>query len=254
MSFHPVRLLMLCLAASLALTAADVAPIEVLNRGIGGNSTRDGLSRYARDVEQAAPDHLILYFGMNDALNSAKLVPVADFRANLQQMIDRARALKVKTIVLVTPNPIVATYVKQRHPKHPGEDLAAWLAQYDVAIRELAKENGLPLADLHARFLALAPDLEGKDSLVRNLANSKAADGVHPTAAGYRVLAELVAETLSTAVQPGERVVCFGDSITFGASVPGAGTTTGGTYPAWLSLLLNRQVGIATGDRPPAPK
>lgn len=248
-----VRALMLLLATSLALTAADVAPIQVLNRGIGGNSTRDGLSRYARDVEQEAPDHLVLYFGMNDALNSAKLVPVAEFRTNLQQMIDRARALKVKTIVLVAPNPIVASYVKQRHPKHPAEDLAAWLGQYDTVIRELATQNHLPLIDLHARFLAVAPDLESESSLIRNVANSKTADGVHPTAAGYQTMAERIAETLGDAVKPGEKVVCFGDSITFGAHMAGAGTATGDTYPAWLSLFLNRRIGAATGDRPPVP-
>ena len=241
-----VRLLMTCVATSLL---AHAAPVEVLNKGIGGHTSANGLSRYARDVEKLAPDHLILYFGINDALNSRKLVPVANFRANLQQMIDRARKLKVKTIILTTPNPIVAAYLKKRHPAHPQQDLDAWLKTYDQAVRELAKENTLPLADLRKRFLDVQPDQEAKDSLVRNLANSRTTDGVHPTAAGYKAIAQLMAETLGDAVKPGDRVICMGDSITFGSGTVGAGTATGSTYPAQLSLLLNKKLGQAKADQ-----
>jgi lysophospholipase L1-like esterase len=237
--FSPVRQIMTSIATSLLIGAACAAPVEVLNKGIGGNTTRDGLRRYARDVKQTKPDHLILYFGMNDALNSGKLVPLADFRTNLQEMIDRAGKLPVKTLILVTPNPIVATYVQKRHPKHPQKDLAAWLEEYDQVVRELAKKNHLPLADLRTCFLDAEPNVEAKDSLVRNIANSKSADGVHPTPAGYKVMAKLIADTLGDAVKPGDRVVCFGDSITFGAHVKGAGTATGETYPARLAALLN---------------
>ena len=241
-----VRLLMTCVATSFL---ASAAPVKVLNKGIGGHTSANGLSRYARDVEKLAPDHLILYFGINDALNSGKLVPLANFRANLQQMIDRARKLKVKTIILTTPNPIVASYLKKRHPTHPQQDLDAWLKAYDQVVRELAKKNALPLADLRKRFLDHQPDQEAKTSLIRNLANSKSMDGVHPTAEGYKVIAQLMAETLGDAVKPGDRVVCMGDSITFGSGMTGAGTATGDTYPAQLSLLLNKKPKQARADR-----
>jgi lysophospholipase L1-like esterase len=167
-------------------------------------------------------------------------------------MIDRARAAEVKTILLVTPNPIVAHYVEKRHPKHPQESFAPWLAKYDQIVRDLASTNQLPLVDLGKRVLELQPELEGKDSLIRNLANSKSADGVHLTAAGYKIMAELVADTLGDAVQPGQRVVCFGDSITFGAHMKGAGTATGETYPAWLWLTLNRKLGQTDATEPPS--
>ena len=250
MSSHlPSVLLTSCLAAHLC-----AAPVEVVNKGVGGNSTRDGLARYARDVERAATVHLILCFGMNDALNSAKLVPLEQFRANLQQMIDRARKAGVRTIVLATPNPIVAHYVKKRHPSHPETDLAAWLAAYGRAVREIAAANRLPLVDLDERFRSVQPDMEARDSLVRNLANSGSADGVHPTAAGYEAMAGWVAAALGEAVRPGDRVVCFGDSITFGAHMRGAGTATGDTYPAWLAAVLNRKLGLPEAVRPPATR
>lgn len=233
-----------------AVPALDVL---VINKGIGGNSSRDALRRFDRDVAEVKPDHLILYFAMNDALNSGKLVPLEEFRANLQKLIDQSKALGVKTIVLTTPNPIVGPLVKQRHPKHPQNDFDAWLSQFDQAIRELAQTNSLPLADLRKRVNDHCPDPDAKASLVRNVSNSKSKDGVHLSAKGYRIMGELMAETIGDRVKPGESVLCFGDSITYGAHMPGAGTIRGDTYPAWLSFLLNRKIGRVQGDAPPPP-
>ena len=234
--------------------AADAArEITVLNRGVGGNSSRDGLARFQRDVESVHPQHLLLYFGINDALNSAKLVPVAEFRRNLQAMIDRARQVGVGTVVLTTPNPIVSSYVRARHPKHPEADLEAHLGAYAGVVRDLARGNGLLLADLGEaiRRQGAAPD-EAR-SVIRNQANSGSADGVHLTPAGYRLLASLYADLLADKVRPGDVVLCFGDSITWGANVPGAGSVRGQTYPAWLWYLLNRPLGLAPGEAPPEP-
>jgi lysophospholipase L1-like esterase len=230
-------MMIFCLAAS----GAPDAPIQVLNKGVGGSTTRNGLRRFAKDVEALKPDHLILYFGMNDALNSGKLVPLDAFTNNLQAMVDRARAIGVKTIIITTINPIVGSYVKQRHPKHPQSDLDAWLAAYDKAVRALAIKNNLPLADLRAAVLAHCPDPEAENSLVRNVANSHSRDGVHLTAAGYRVMAQCYLPLLAGRVKPGERIVCFGDSLTYGAHVKGAGTAEGETYPACLRRLLNQK-------------
>lgn len=226
--------------------------IVVLNRGVGGNSSRDGLARFQRDVEAAHPQHLILYFGINDALNSSKLVPLAEFRANLQAMVDRARSLGVRTIVLTTPNPIVASYVKARHPNHPQADLEAYLAGYDAAVRDLARADDLLLADLGREIRQSGVPVEDARSVIRNEANSRSADGVHLTAAGNRLLAGICARLLAGRAAPGETVLCFGDSITFGAHVPGAGSACGQTYPAWLWYFLNRPLGVAQGDAPPA--
>ena len=237
---------------AVCLAADPVQGITVQNRGVGGDSSRDGLRRFAGAVEAVRPQALILYFGINDALNSAKLVSVEEFRANLQQMIDRARLAGVRTIVLTTPNPIVASFVRARHPRHPATDLEAHLALYAAAIRELAERNALPLADLQRAIAALGVPPDHADSLIRNHANSGAADGVHLTAAGYRFMADLYAAILKGRVRPGDVVVCFGDSITFGAHMEGAGSARGQTYPARLALLLDRPGGPAVAEPPAA--
>ena len=38
---------------------------------------------------------------------------------------------------------------------------------------------------------------------------------------------------------PGESLVCFGDSITYGYPYSGMGTLEGGNFPALLGKLLN---------------
>ena len=239
------------LAAGLVVTIAAAEPVRVLNKGVGGNTTKDGLARYERDVVRSAPDHLVLFFGVNDACNSGKLVSLDDFLTTLGQLVDQS---PTRSIVLVTPPPVIEAYLDERHPKHPqAGHIAEQLDTYVEAIHQFAKDRVLPLADFRQRVLDQEGPLDGPDSLIRNEQNGGGRDGVHPNAAGYRALAEVVADALADRVKPGETVVCFGDSITYGPHVKGSGTAFGETYPAWLGLLLNRKLGLTDAVRPEDP-
>ncbi len=239
--------LILCsVALAVAPAGAEQAPgdaVRVVNRGVGGATTRDGLARFGRDVEEVKPDHLIIYFGVNDSANSGKLVPLDEFGRNLQTMIERARAVGTESIVLVTMNPIIAEYWRLRHPSHPRrEDIDAHMAAYDRVIRKVAEKNALPVADLRKLVDERGGATRAKQSLIRNEANSKSKDGVHLREEGYRLMAELFVPIIKQKVEPGQVVVCLGDSLTYGAHVEGHGTSHGRTYPARLSVLLNRMV------------
>jgi len=72
-----------------------------------------------------------------------------------------------------------------------------------------------------------------------NVINAGVADGVHPTSQGYALIAAVIYQAIRDYRLPAERIVCLGDSITFGAHMPGAGTATGLTYPARLVALLD---------------
>jgi len=237
--------------ATIAILQAAPEPIVVVNRGVGGSTTRDGLARFARDVEEVRPDHLVIYFGINDSANSRKLVPLDEFRRNLQTMIDRARAVGTQSIVLVTMNPILAEYWALRHPRHPQKDnIDAHMATYDSAIRKVAAANELPIADLRKLIEKHGSATTANESLIRNEANTKSKDGVHLREDGYRLMAELFVPIFRNKVKPGQVVVCLGASLTYRAHVDGQGTCYGQTYPAWLWLLLNRMVGTTDRDTP----
>ena len=106
-------------------------------------------------------------------------------------------------------------------------------------LKDLARKRAVHLIQLDELFRARGEPKEDNTSLLRNTANSKTTDGVHYTAAGYALLAEAVTGALAGKIKPGQRIVCFGDSLTFGAGAKGAGTIEGDTYPAKLATFLN---------------
>ena len=124
------------------------------------------------------------------------------------------------------------------------------MAGYDRTIREVAKKNRLPTADLRKMVEARGGATTAKNSLIRNEANSNSKDGVHLREDSYRLMAQLFAPILGPQLKPGDVVVCLGDSLTYGANVAGSGTSRGRTYPAWLWLVLNRIVGATDRDVP----
>lgn len=213
----------------------------VLNRGIPGNTSGEGLARLDADVLAATPTCVIAFFGMNDALNSAKLAPVDIYADHLRAIIRRCRDAGVRSVVLVTPQDVVAEYVAERHPKHPARaDLNAHLSRYADAVRRLAEEEQTLLADFRSACHARGGVGMGADSVIRNEANGGGRDGIHLTPAGYCLLAETVWSVIRRDVRADDTIVCFGDSLTNGVHVAGAGTATGENYPAALAALIAR--------------
>ena len=53
--------------------------------------------------------------------------------------------------------------------------------------------------------------------------------------------------SVGASVKAGDTVVCFGDSLTFGSGVKGAGTTEGEAYPAVLRRLFEQRGRTAPG-------
>lgn len=233
---------------------AENNPVIVVNKGIGGHATADGLKRFQRDVLDVNPDFLILYFGMNDANNPRRRVVPDVFRNNMQTMINKAKAGGIKNIILVTINPVHQETLAKRVGDHPGKtDLNKYLLQYDTIVRELAKENQLPLVDLRALCNQYGGGADVKQSLIRVNANGGLNDGVHLTQEGYQKFAQLFIPLLKGKIKPGDIVVCLGDSITYGAHMKGAGTIYGETYPAWLSVYLNQLVNESYRQKPLPP-
>jgi lysophospholipase L1-like esterase len=151
------------------------ATISVHNAGISGDTSKGGLTRLERDVLAHKPHLVTVMFGMNDLVR----VPVADFVANMKQIIQRCRAAGAE-VVLCTQNSIVNS------PQRP----VAKLAEYSQAIRDLAKIESLGLADCHAAFEAV----RAKDELEWNLLLS---DAIHPNMGGHKLFAESISKTIT---------------------------------------------------------
>jgi len=119
--------------------------------------------------------------------------------------------------------------------------MQAWLAAYDQAVRRVAQARKLGLIDWRSRVEKQGGASVSADSLLRCVANGGGRDGVHLTAQAQALLGRCVFEAVGAGVKAGETVVCFGDSLTFGSGVKGAGTTEGEAYPAVLRRLFEQR-------------
>lgn len=132
--------------------------LPVINAGIAGELSGEGLARLARELEHHPPDLLILIHGGNDLLQK---VPDARIEQNLRAMIALARQNGVAVVMLGVPTPSLFGLL----------DSAPFYAR-------VAEDLQVPI------------DTESLPEILSTRALK--ADTVHPNAAGYRLLAERV--------------------------------------------------------------
>jgi len=118
------------------------AVVNVIVTAVGGENSKSGATRFARDVLPHRPDVVTIDYGLNDR----GLGPARAEKA-WRMMVEAALAADVK-IILMTPTPDLT----QRQGYKGGDpgDLLVHAAQ----IRELAGDYGVGLADSLAAFEA----------------------------------------------------------------------------------------------------
>ena len=135
-------------------------PYRVVNAGISGETSAGGLRRIDWSLQQPI-DVLVLELGANDALRG---LSIDSMKSNLDSIIQRARA-KYPDVKIVVAG--------MEAPPNLG---SSYTTRFRSAFEEVAKENDAVLVP----FL-----LEGVGG--RRELNQE--DGMHPTAAGQRILA-----------------------------------------------------------------
>jgi acyl-CoA thioesterase-1 len=151
------------------LDAAGLA-YHVINAGLSGDTSAGGLRRIDWAMREPI-DIFVLELGGNDGLRG---LPVADTRRNLQAIIDRVKARNPGVRIVVAG---------MRMPPNFGADYVAQFADmYPALVQANPGSTLLP-------FL-----LQGVGGDPRY--NQR--DGIHPTAAGDR----LIADTLWTVLEP----------------------------------------------------
>ena len=149
-------------------------PYTVINAGLSGDTTAGGLHRIDWLLRRPI-DILVLELGGNDGLRG---LPVEDARRNLQGIIDKTRARNPGLRVVVAG---------MRMPPNFGPE---YTASFEGMYPALVQAN--PGATL-IPFL-----LEGVGG---NPAYNQA-DGIHPTAEGHKIVANLVWKALEPLVKP----------------------------------------------------
>ena len=180
-----------------ALNGTEIAYVR--NAGAGGHTSGQLLARLDRDVLAYRPTTVVLMVGTNDRLNSRKLTSAADYRRNIEHLVERIEKAGAD-ILLVTPPPCEAKALFTRHDPALFADQSPNARMAEV--RDILLAHNLPTVDFHAHVLANSALLS--------------TDGVHLTPDGYRDLATKIAGSLRHNRFDLRRVICFGDSLTAG--------------------------------------
>ncbi len=162
----------------LELAIRNVAPnanVRVINAGISGNTTADGLARLDREVLHHQPHLVSISFGLNDMTR----VPEEQFVQNLTTLIERCRAAKSQ-VVLCTPNAVIDT---ESRP-------VSKLTRYCERIRELGLSLQVPVCDQ----FAASERLRARDAWAWRCTLS---DEIHPNMDGHRLMAEQLCRTIT---------------------------------------------------------
>ncbi|MEP7209465.1 MAG: arylesterase, partial [Alphaproteobacteria bacterium] len=147
---------------------------KMVNAGVSGDTTADGLNRYNFSVTGSDAKLLVVALGANDFLNQ---FPAETPKKNLSAILDMAKAEHLPVALLGVALPAGAG------PSDGRE--AAYAAIYP----DLAKTYGVPY------FPNMLDAIAGKPQLIQQ-------DGVHPTADGVEAMAAEITGFLAPLVPP----------------------------------------------------
>jgi len=213
--------------------------IEVFNAGFPGDTTVELLKRFHRSAAEKQPDVVLLLIGSNDMFYPGHILESETYRQNLNALLDRINNIDSECILFTAPR-FLPELLVENYPatlEHPLS-LEQRLEAVNTVIRNTADERNINLIDLYS---LIDPVDDSIDSLIMNPANSGRRDGMHLTAAGTRIMARAAAEMIRQYFPQAEKIVCLGDSITYGVYLRGKGTANidAETYPGLLGKLLS---------------
>jgi lysophospholipase L1-like esterase len=157
------------------------------NRGIDGQTTPQMLVRFRQDVIDLHPAVLVVLAGTNDVAGVTGHVRNEDIEANYASMAELARLHHIHVVFAsLLPVNNYTEDAKESFALRPRErilSLNAWLKNY-------CAKNGLVYLDY---FSAMVDD---KGMLKRDLSD----EGLHPNAAGYKIMAPLAEQAIAQAI------------------------------------------------------
>jgi len=132
---------------------------EVINAGVNGEVTREGLRRLPSVLEKYKPQILIICHGGNDIIRRKSLIKAKE---NIAEMIKLARAKNIHVVLVGVPMIEVLTLSTAQIYHELANELSVPLE--DSALEEILSDNYLKIDQIH-------PNEEGYKILSNKLAN-----------------------------------------------------------------------------------
>jgi lysophospholipase L1-like esterase len=155
-----------------------------VGRGISGQTTPQMLVRFRQDVIALQPAVVVILGGTNDIAGNTGPSTLEMIEDNLASMTELARANGI-AVVLSSVLPVYD------YPWKPGLEPAPKIVALNAWMKQYASTHGAVYLDYHS---AVADARQGMKA-------DLASDGVHPTEAGYRVMAPLAERAIAEALR-----------------------------------------------------
>jgi lysophospholipase L1-like esterase len=156
-----------------------------VGRGISGQTTPQMLVRFRQDVIALRPKVVVILAGINDIAGNTGPSTQAMIADNLMSMTEIAKANGIRVVLSSVLPAYDFPWRRGIEPAPKVVALNAWMKCY-------AAQAGVVYLDYYTKMA----DARG------GLAPEIASDGVHPTEAGYRIMAPLAEAAIQEALRP----------------------------------------------------
>jgi len=155
-----------------------------VGRGISGQTTPQMLVRFRQDVIALKPKVVVILAGINDIAGNTGPSTQEMIADNLMSMTDIAKANGIRVVLSSVLPAYDFPWRRDMEPAPKVVALNAWIRSY-------AEQAGVVYLDYYSKMA----DARG------GLPPELASDGVHPTEAGYRIMAPLAEAAIQEALR-----------------------------------------------------
>ena len=160
----------------------DKVNIPVINAGVSGDTTAQGLARVDTEVLSKNPKIIVINLGANDL---GRGIPVATVKSNLEAIINKVNDGNRKIYLAKFYTEDVARALANTYGFLDYAVLAEMISQYDNLFNTLASENDVTLIE----------------DIWSGVWGVHMSDAVHPDAIGYEIMANNIFNVLRPYLQ-----------------------------------------------------
>ena len=161
--------------------------VQVINAGVGNETTVGASNRLAKEVVAKSPHLVAIMYGTNDCYvdpgKTDSRLSLKDFKNNLVGLVDRLQKAGILTVLMTEP-----AYAENGPKNGIGEESNLRLAEYMKVCRAVAREKEVPLVDHFAHWSAQ------RDKGIK--LQPWTTDGYHPSPRGHDDMAHRIVQVI----------------------------------------------------------
>ena len=158
-----------------------------VNRGISGQTTPQMLIRFRPDVVDLNPAVVVILAGTNDIAGNTGPMTLRQIEENLASMVDIARENHIRVVL----SSVMPVYPSEKRPQFFRDRPPEKIVELNRWIRSECERT-------HSIYLDYFTAMVGPDGLLKR---DLAEDGLHPNAAGHKIMAPLADAAIESALK-----------------------------------------------------